>query len=160
MKINLGAVGLLVQALFFGIMAWFYMTLSKSSSVNPGIVVFYTLIVFVSIIQVIIYRNDSMETLSSAVFASLGTLILLFSTLYWQIGTDQNFNLPLSRLDGVYFTLGTLTTAGTGNIVATSETARAIQFIQMIVDLGVAALVIGIFVSRISSLQGSSDRRG
>ena len=43
------------------------------------------------------------------VLAGFIALTQAFSYLYWKYGTTANFNMPLSRLDAVYFTLGTLT---------------------------------------------------
>jgi hypothetical protein len=83
-----------------------------------------------------------------AIFLALGQL---FSLLYWRYGTSSNFNLQLTHLDAIYFMLGTLTTAGTGNIVAISESARAIQSVQMCLDLGLTVVGLGIFVSRLFS---------
>lgn len=37
-----------------------------------------------------------------------------FSLRYWFIGTPANFTAELSKIDALYFTLDTLTTAGTG----------------------------------------------
>jgi hypothetical protein len=46
-----------------------------------------------------------------------------FSYIYWSYGSLANFNVQLSHLDSFYFALGTLATAGTGNISAINETA-------------------------------------
>jgi hydrogenase maturation factor len=62
-------------------------------------------------------------------------LVATFSTLYWNYGSAANFSVSLTRLDAVYFAIGTLTTAGTGTIAAISQTARGIQTVQMILDL-------------------------
>jgi Ion channel len=53
-------------------------------------------------------------------FHGFSVLLVVFSTLYWSYGTSANFSEPLTRLDAIYFSVGTLSTAGTGNISAVS----------------------------------------
>lgn len=71
-----------------------------------------------------------------------------FATLYWTIGTTANFNVELSRIDAIYFALGTLTTAGTGTIAPTSDLARALVSGQMVLDLVFVAGAVTIVVTR------------
>jgi len=78
-------------------------------------------------------------------------LLALFSTLYWNYGSATNFSIILSRLDAVYFAIGTLTTAGTGNIAPISQTARGIQALQMILDLGLVVFAITLVLAAFSS---------
>ena len=102
-------------------------------------------------------RNPPLWLLCGLIFTGFSLIMISFSFLYWAYGQPGNFNIWLSHLDAVYFTLGTLTTAGTGNIVATSETTRAIQSIQMAVDLGFTLLAVGILVSRLPSSANKPD---
>jgi len=81
---------------------------------------------------------------------AFSVLIAIFSYLYWNIGSTENFSIELTRLDAVYFTVGTLSTAGSGNITATSDAARAIQALQMAFDLGLVLFAIGIALNRFS----------
>jgi Ion channel len=76
-------------------------------------------------------------------------LLLGFSHLYWNYGGGGNFSRPLSHLDSLYLAVGTLSTAGSGNISALTETAKRIQTVQMFVDLpltlfAVAAVIAGL----------------
>jgi voltage-gated potassium channel len=80
----------------------------------------------------------------------------VFSAIYWSYGTARNFGMPLTHLDAVYFTIGTLSTAGTGNIVATSELARALQSLQMLLDLGFLLIAVTLVIMRFSSLKSES----
>jgi hypothetical protein len=57
-----------------------------------------------------------------------------FGALYWHYGTTRNFNVTMSRVDSIYFALGTLTTAGTGNIAPVSQLARSLVSMQMVLD--------------------------
>jgi tetratricopeptide (TPR) repeat protein len=79
-------------------------------------------------------------------------LLQLFSYIYWSYGSTRNFSISLSHLDSFYFALGTLTTAGTGNISAISETARRIQTLQMGLDLVFVGIVVTLILARYSSL--------
>lgn len=79
---------------------------------------------------------------------ALVDLVAAFALIYWSYGSPPDFgpHTSLTRLDAIYFSVGTLTT-GTGSINAVSEAARAVQMIQQLLDLAyigfAAALVIG-----------------
>jgi hypothetical protein len=78
-------------------------------------------------------------------------LVQFFSYIYWSYGTQENFSRPLSHLDSVYFTIGTLTTAGTGSLNAISETSRGLQTVQMTIDVVLMVFVVGLVVARFAS---------
>jgi hypothetical protein len=86
------------------------------------------------------------------ILATFSLLISDFSVFYVSLGTKHNFNIPLTRLDALYFTIGTLTTAGTGNIVATSESVRRIQAIQMGLDFLLIAVAITLVLAKLSTM--------
>jgi hypothetical protein len=79
---------------------------------------------------------------------SLATLVplflLLFATYYYVL--DRNvpgsFSSPLSKIDSLYFTVTVFATVGFGDIVATTQVARAAVLIQMVADL----LVLGVLL--------------
>jgi hypothetical protein len=77
-------------------------------------------------------------------------LLQYFSYLYWSAGSAGNFNQPLTHLDSLFFALGTLTTAGTGNVVATSEKARLLQTVQMGLDFTLIVFAVGLILIRYS----------
>jgi hypothetical protein len=77
-------------------------------------------------------------------------LLIGFAGFYWRFGTTVNFNVTLSRLDALYFALGTLTTAGTGSITPISQLARGLVSIQMILDLMLVAVATTIVIARLS----------
>ncbi len=79
--------------------------------------------------------------------------ILFYSVVYWNAGSSSNFNAQLTRLDAAYFAVGTLSTAGTGNLVPTSEVARALQGVQMLLDLGFFSIAVTLVVTRLSNLR-------
>ncbi|MFI1379241.1 potassium channel family protein [Embleya sp. NPDC020886] len=71
-------------------------------------------------------------------------LLVLFAAFYFMIGSDRAdaFTEPLTRTDALYFTVTVFTTVGFGDIAPTSEVARVVAMIQMLVNL-VALGVIG-----------------
>jgi hypothetical protein len=84
----------------------------------------------------------------------LGTslwLVLLFTSVYWHIGTAKNFGQSLTHLDATYFTVGTLTTTGTGTISPQSQSARLLVTVQYAVDLVFLAVVLSVFAGRLAA---------
>jgi hypothetical protein len=79
-------------------------------------------------------------------------LLQLFSYMYWAYGTTRNFTIRLSHLDSFYFALGTLSTAGTGNVSAISETTRGLQTLQMGLDLVLIGFVVALILARYAGL--------
>jgi voltage-gated potassium channel len=69
--------------------------------------------------------------------------ICLFALLYLSLAaTDPDaFSEPLGRLDALYFTSSTFATVGFGDITPVNDTARAVVTVQMLLDLGVLALI-------------------
>ena len=79
---------------------------------------------------------------------TFATLALVFANVYWAIGTKVNFGVELSRVDALYFSLGTLTTAGTGTIAPISSFARGLVSVQMALDFVFVATAVTIVVTR------------
>lgn len=79
-------------------------------------------------------------------------ILQFFSYTYWSYGTTRNFSSELTHLDSFYFALGTLTTAGTGNLSAVSETGRKFQTFQMLIDFIFIGFVVALVIARYSTL--------
>lgn len=90
----------------------------------------------------------------------LSLLLQFFSYAYWTYGTRPNFNASLSHLDSFYFALGTLTTAGTGSLSATSELARGYQTLQMGLDIALIGFVAVVILARYSAILNLSRPAG
>jgi voltage-gated potassium channel len=124
----------------------------------PVFIAFDCFLAFVATVQVTVFsvrvarERQTSAADRSVVWVSIingfSTIVLAFSTIYWTIGTKANFGMELSRVDAIYFALGTLTTAGTGTIVPTSGLARAIVSGQMIVDFVFVAAAVTIAITR------------
>ena len=85
--------------------------------------------------------------------AVTGTLFLfLFASAYVVLEDAQtdSFDVDgLTRIDSLYFTVTVFATVGFGDIVATSQTARVVVTVQMILDLLVIGLGIRAFVGAV-----------
>lgn len=78
--------------------------------------------------------------------------LLLFASTYFLVSQADagSFNVSgLSRADTLYFTVTVFATVGFGDIVATSQTARTLVTVQMILDLIVLGAVIRAFVEAV-----------
>jgi voltage-gated potassium channel len=99
-------------------------------------------------------------------FVIVATLfLLLFSTTYFVMAqTDPaNFSVDaLTRTDALYFVVTVFSTVGFGDITATSQAARIVVTVQMVLDLvllglGIKVLVGAVRVSRQRTSDGSSS---
>jgi voltage-gated potassium channel len=70
----------------------------------------------------------------------------------------QAYSEPLTRLDGIYFTVTVLATVGFGDITPVSEQARAFTTIQMV--MGVALLGAGLRLLIAVAQAASKERKG
>jgi len=78
--------------------------------------------------------------------------LLLFASTYYQMSHSDagNFSAhPLTRTDTLYFTVTVFSTVGFGDITATSQAARRIVTIQMVLDLVVLGLGIRAFIGAV-----------
>ncbi|NUS72381.1 MAG: two pore domain potassium channel family protein [Corynebacteriales bacterium] len=84
-----------------------------------------------------------------AVMAPL--LLLLFATTYFLMAQSESesFNETLTRTDALYFTITVFATVGFGDIVATSENARLLVTVQMVVNVLIIGLGIRVFTGAI-----------
>ena len=78
--------------------------------------------------------------------------LLLFASTYFLMSQadSANFNpAGLTRSDSLYFTVTVFTTVGFGDILATSQSARDLVTVQMILDLVLIGAVIRAFVEAV-----------
>ena len=63
--------------------------------------------------------------------------LLVFASTYFLMssGGSSNFSQSMNRTDALYFTVTTFATVGFGDITATSQLARLMVTVQMILDL-------------------------
>ena len=89
----------------------------------------------------------------SALATSVPLFFVIFSTTYFLMErtTPGSFNVPLSRLDALYFVVTVFATVGFGDIVAVTEPARAVVLLQMVGDLVVVGFVARAFVEALKT---------
>jgi len=95
---------------------------------------------------------DSSTPLVDALITLATMLVLLvlgFATVYFTLATHSGGITGLrTKLDAVYFTITTLSTVGFGDIVATSQAARAVVTLQIVFDLTFVAIAVRALVGR------------
>ena len=82
--------------------------------------------------------------------------LLLFAAAYFVLAQNDPANFrpePLTRTDTLYFTVTTFSTVGFGDITATSEGARLIVTVQMLLDLLILGLGIRLFFGAVQAGQ-------
>jgi hypothetical protein len=68
--------------------------------------------------------------------------------------TFESFGHTIRRNDAIYFTIGTLTTAGTGKLTAESHACRNIASAQMVIDLALLGFgIAGVMVTTADHLR-------
>jgi voltage-gated potassium channel len=75
-----------------------------------------------------------------------------FAAIYVQLSHDAPqscFSAPLTKLDAIYFTLGTLSTAGTGDLTVVSEPCRAMVSVQLVTGFVMVTIAVSGLVSRL-----------
>jgi len=97
----------------------------------------------------------------------LPLLLVLFASTYITVDGQQvnAFTEPLSRTDGLYFTVTTFATVGYGDITPVTELARVIVTVQMVVGLVAVGLIAKVVLGaarlaqqRNSAAQQAADR--
>jgi hypothetical protein len=135
---------------------WFDFFRARPIGVSP-LSVFFEIVLIVLGVMFLLYtgvhKAAHLRYLLLALFNATGVLVAGFSLLYWSHATqaDANFTQPLSHhLDAVYFTLGTLSTLGT-DIYAKSQWARAVQTVQMGLDVVFLTFGVAFFLHRLTT---------
>jgi len=104
------------------------------------------------------WNREPVWLTSTLLLCIFSGIVLSFANMYWHYGTGQNFSITLSRLDAIYFALGTLTTAGTGAIYAKSQVVIGIVSWQIVIDLLFVSGAIALGVTRLAE-SGKSDSK-
>lgn len=86
-----------------------------------------------------------------ALAVTVGVYLVGYATTYFLLSHSgqDNFSEVLTRLDSLYFTLTVFTTVGFGDIVATTETARAVVSAQLIGNLILISLGIRVLTASV-----------
>jgi hypothetical protein len=146
-----------VQVVFW---IYFWATSARSGLSAPMVLVSCVppTVVTIYAVATVMVIKDRLWTTVVIVFAAVDILIT-FSKLYYDAGTTRDFTEPLSHTGALYFSLGMLTTAGTGTISPVSDAAKTVVGIQMILDLLFFAVALVIAVTRFTEPTASTARR-
>ena len=114
-----------------------------------GGVVILTAVTLYQVRSIIRARNPVVKAIEALTLTGPLFLLLFASTYFLMSQADAaNFNQPgLTRTDALYFTVTIFATVGFGDIVATSQSARVLVMVQMILDLIIIGAVVRAFVA-------------
>lgn len=100
----------------------------------------------------LVIRYGISGLVSGAVCGAMAVLSA-FAYIYWLLGSlrPASFNLPMSRVDAIYFTLGTFTTTGTGRFAAHSSLAELLVCCQIVLGWGFVAVLVALLVPRVAA---------
>ncbi|QQZ14012.1 two pore domain potassium channel family protein [Rhodococcus sp. 21391] len=86
-----------------------------------------------------------------ALAVTVGVYLVAYATTYFLLSYSgpDNFNEALTRLDALYFTLTVFATVGFGDIVASTEAARAVVSAQIIGNLILISLGIRVLTASV-----------
>ncbi len=90
-----------------------------------------------------------------ALLTGVPMLLVAFATAYSIVdaGQEDAFSQPLSRTDGLYFTVTVFSTVGFGDITARSELARVLVMIQMIINLVIVGVIARVLVAAVRTAE-------
>ena len=83
---------------------------------------------------------------------ALATVVLVvivgFALLYVAMSSSDSagFSEPITKVNGLYFTVTVLATVGFGDITAVSDSARLVVTVQMLIDLLIVGVLVKIIV--------------
>jgi hypothetical protein len=126
-----------------------HVTLRTSLSTVSAVVVFTALMLFLTwrIIRMARDRSTSLSVLVTGFLLLLATYLIQYSLLYYRLGNSPNWNVPLTKDDAIYLTVGTLTT-GAGGVTPISEAAHNALMVQQAIDLLILTVVVAFVLDR------------
>jgi voltage-gated potassium channel len=128
------------------------------------------LLAVVIAVQVHSIRSASYPGLRAmeALVVAIVVFLVSFALLYLGLAdtAPASFNQPLDRVGAFYFAATVLTTVGFGDITAQTAGARLLVTVQMLLGLGLIALIVRVFTAaaragaaRRAAGQGAGPRR-
>ena len=123
--------------------------LAASLAVGMGILV---VVIVVQVRTITTSRYPAVRAVE-ALALTAPFFLLLYATAYFVLAQDNAANFSthqLSRTDALYFTVTVFSTVGFGDITATSQSARVIVTVQMVLDLVIIGLGVQAFRGAVS----------
>ena len=95
-----------------------------------------------------VLSSDRPAAEAAEALVQLATMLItgFAAVVYFMNSDGTNFAELHTRLDGVYFTVTTLATVGYGDVHATSQTARAVVTVQMVLNLLFLGVAVRVFI--------------
>lgn len=93
----------------------------------------------------------------------LGVLfVAVFARLYriLSLSAPDSFSEPLSLIDSWFYTLGTLSTAGTGDLAPKGDAAKVLTMVQMVANFAFIGLLVRVLASAARRARAQRDARG
>jgi hypothetical protein len=154
-KIRLGLLGAL--AVSVTLIALYYLApLDRLEGTPSWVSLTVALIAFVALtahqMRAILHSAHPAVRAVQALAITGPLFLILFATSYFLMAQEDagNFNVhTLSRTDSLYFTVTVFATVGFGDIVATSQAARVLVMVQMILNLVFIGLVVRLFLGAV-----------
>jgi hypothetical protein len=150
--------GFMVAAFFATGAFWFKFLHQTTRYRESSALVIENTVTFLLVIVVLIWGARVARSTARLIYwvaVAVAAYVAEFSSEYFNHGTAKDFTgaatKGLSHLDAIYFSLGTLSTAGTGSLSARSQAVRAIQTVQMALDIVLVVFVLGLAVSRFAA---------
>ena len=136
--------------------AYYLLPLNHLAGVPLGVILVVGLVVLTAMsvyqIRAIVSASYPGIRAIEALAATAPLFLLLFAAIYFLMAQADlsNFNVhSLTRTDALYFTVTVFATVGFGDIVATTQLARLVVTVQMILDLGVLGLGLRVFLGAV-----------
>lgn len=142
-----------------------YGSMPPTRRYGVGVLSFDLFVVAIAIALVVAAARTKIRTPDLILALVIAALLLLgiFSDVYLTYGHGQHqhdFNERLTKIDAVYFAVGTLSTAGTGHIEAISERARTVQLMEMLLGLALVLFAVSAVVARLMSSSATASPSG
>jgi hypothetical protein len=144
-------------AISVALVALYYVLPLDSLSRMPLVITFVTALVIFTVVTawqvraVLVSANPAIRAIEG-VASSAPLFLLLFAAGYYALSqsSPDSFNTPdLTRTDALYFAVTVFSTVGFGDITATSQVARIVVTLQMILNLIFLGLGVRVFVGAV-----------
>ncbi|MEV6322940.1 potassium channel family protein [Nocardia sp. NPDC051787] len=134
------------------LLAYFALPFTRISGMHTLLLLLLGLVAVCAVgtwqIRQVLRAFDPVAQALQALAATFGLYLVGYATVYAVLSdaAPGDFSEPLTRLDALYFSATVFTTVGFGDIVATSQTSRAVVLSQMLANLVLIGLVFRLLV--------------
>lgn len=136
-----------VAALVLVVVAYYQAPLDQPLTVTTGLLFVMSLLLLavalVVQVRAILFSPTPVLRAVRTLVIGMPMLLVVFAATYVTIDGEQtgSFSEPLTRTDGLYFTVTTFATVGYGDITPVTELARVVVTVQMVVGIVAVGLI-------------------